>query len=235
MNERDIYIRELIQAGKLKPKPGHMWCRKIYENKKINIAGLGQVTGTVSPSGLVVVGAKDTQDEAVLSRLVVVMALGDEPPAWRFRFFDRERDFKTSLAEQGVAVGTALMIRAVAGVAQDSTDAFIEVRYDEIVAIGQTEGEHDMLPAPGWIALDMTTDEGDGRIGSIFVRPDAIDAVRDGQLHWGQVLALPVGYDGTLIEGDHVAVDRFQFTEYMQVGKTRYVPQDEVLVEMAHD
>jgi hypothetical protein len=39
-----------------------------------------------------------------------------------------------------------------------------------------------------------------------------------------------VGYDGTLRLGNRVGFPRFVWTEYVQVGEMRYMPQDEVLV-----
>lgn len=230
MHERDIYIRELLLKGALRPKPGSLWGEKLFENKQLELQGIGTVTGTVTDSGLVIVGAKSTQDEAVRSKVVLVRAVGEPPPRWHTRWFDNERTWPTDWDEQGVDVGTVVMVRAVAGVEQGVDDKYIEIRYDEIVAIGQpldTDGP-DMLPAPGWLLLDVDPGQED-TIGKVWVG-DSRDALENNQIQWGIVKALPVGYDGTLRLGNRVGFPRFVWTEYVQVGEMRYMPQDEVLV-----
>lgn len=229
MNERDTYIRELLLAGRLTPKPGSLWCEKLFETKQLDLPGIGQVTGTMTASGLVLVGNKSTQDEAVRSKVVLVRAVGEPPPRWSTRWFDKERVWPTEWSEQGIDIGTVIMVRAVAGVEQGIDDKYIEIRYDEIVAIGQPVGTDgpDMLPAPGWILLDVDPGD-DEHVGAVWVG-EARDALENNHIQWGVVHGLPEGYDGSLGVGDRVGFPRYVWTEYVQTGSLRYMPQDEVL------
>lgn len=231
MTDRDRYIRDLLRTGKLRPKAGHFWCEKVFENKEIEIDGVGTVSGVLHASGLVLVGGKSTQDEAVRSKLVVVRALGGEPPAWRTRWFHKERTWPATWESVGVAPGVALLVRAVSGVEQANDAQFIEIRYDEIVAVGQPHDAPgpDMLPAPGWLLVDIDPGS-DTRIGSIYTTgSDHRDALENNRIQWGTVTGLPNGYDGELTLGDRAGFARFDWTEYVQAGMMRYMPQDEVL------
>ena len=235
LSPRDKAVRALLDAGKLRPKKGSLWCEKLLEHDEITVDGVGVVTGSVTSSGLVLVGSGgNSQDQSVKSKLLLVRAVGESPDAWSFRYFDKERNWGAlTFASQNVDVGTVLCVRAVSGKELEADARFIEVRYDEIVAIGQPEGvgEHDMLPAPGWVLLDMTVDAQDCKVGIIYVREDAYDVVSNGEAQWATVLALAGGaseVDG-MEQGSRVLVDRYKFTEYVQIGNLRFVPIDEVL------
>ena len=200
LTDRDKYISDLLDQGKLRPKPGHLWCEKFIRDG-IEVEGIGEVAGTLdAASGLVVVSGKDSQDEAILAKLLIVRAVGPEVPAWKFRYFQGERDWHTTFKEQGVAEGVVVAVRAVAGVTQVKDDRFIEIRYDEISAIGQTSNDGPaMLPAPGWVMVDVGLDDLTGKVGSLFVSREMQDVLEGGTMQWGAVAGLPRGYKLSLI------------------------------------
>lgn len=232
LTDHDRYIRDMLRAGRLRPKAGHLWCEKLFENTDIEVAGVGTVSGVVhAGTGLVLVGNKSTQDEAVRSKLVVVRAVGPEPYKWSTRWFSKKRTWDATWAGLGIEPGVALIVRAVAGVEQANDARYIEIRYDEVIAVGQTHDAPgpDMLPAPGWLLVDVDPGD-DTQVGRIFaVSAEHRDALEHNQMQWGAVLGLPAGYDGDLALGDRIGFTRFEWTEYVQCGNMRYMPQDEVL------
>lgn len=232
MTDRDLYISELLDRGALRPKPGHLWCEKFIKDS-VEVAGLGEVAGELhAGSGLVLVSSKDSQDEAILAKLLIVRAVGQDAFAWKFRYFHKERDWKTTFAEQGIAPGVVVAVRAVSGMQQAKDDRFLEIRYDEISAIGQTNPDGPaMLPAPGWVMVDVGLDDLDGRVGSLFVSQEMQDVIEGGTMQWGSVAALPHGYAdvGCLALGDEVGFDRYKYVEFVTSGNFRFMPQDEIL------
>lgn len=233
MNERDKYISDMLDKKDIRPKRGHLLCEKLVFGKTVEVDGLGEVTGDLTESGLVVVARQDTQDEAVLAKLLVVRAVGTEPSEWRFRFFGKEFNWGASWKDQGIEEGVVIAVRSIAGVEQDITDRFIEVRYDEISAIGQVDPNcpYDMLPAPGWCMVDIGLDDLEGKVGSLYVRPEMQEVLEGDKLKWGTLCALAKGANLEGVEpGNRVAFDRYRYTEYMDCGKYRFLPLDELLV-----
>ena len=230
MTDRDKYISDLLDRRLLHPKPGHLWCEKFIKGG-VDVPGLGEISGTLdASSGLVLVSGKNAQDEAILAKLLIVRAVGPEVPAWKFRYFGGERDWGTTWAEQGIAEGVVVAVRAVAGIEQTKDDRFIEVRYDEISAIGQTSDDGPaMLPAPGWVMVDVGLDELPGKIGSLFVSPEMQDVLEGGTMQWGTVAGLPRGYSDDLDLGMDVGFDRYKYVEFVTSGNYRFMPLDEVL------
>lgn len=231
MNDSDKILSQYLDAGTIRPRTGHLLCEKITEGKSLEIEGIGVVNGTVTPGGLVIVGAHSEGEEAIRSKLLVVRAMGATPRSWKFRFFSKERDWGTNWAEQNIEVGTVIAVRSVAGVEQDVDSLFLEVRYDEICAVGQPEGTGglDMLPAPGWVAVEL--DRHPETIGGLHIRGEAVDVLTNGQIEWGTVVGLPAGYsDEGLKVGDRVGWDRYRYQEFMMAGGLRFMPLDEVLV-----
>lgn len=233
MNEREKYIGEMLDRNVIRPKQGHLLCEKLSDVPTVSVEGLGEVSGSLSAGGLLVVTKQTEEDAAIRSKLCVVRAMGKDPVEWNNRWFGKERDFKTDWKGQRVDIGSVIGIRAIAGVEQALADKFIEVRYDEIGAIGQPpdDGPDDMLPAPGWVFLDVSLDAGDTKLGSLYFRPEMKDVLENGGISWGRVLALPRDYrDGELVVGDEVCFDRAKNEEYMMLeGSIRAMPQDELL------
>lgn len=237
MHPRDQEIHDLIESGRLRAKAGHLWAEKLTFGQTFDTPGFGPVNGTTTASGLVLVSNKSQTDESVLAKLLVVRVLGPDPERWSFRYGKnrKERDWKTSWQEQKVEVGTVVAIRSVAGIEQDKEDRYIEVRYDEICAIGQPDDgtEHDMLPAPGWVMLDIGLEhKSEKTAAGLFIRPELQDVLEDatGCMKWGKIAAVPVGYPDSELEVDlEAGFDRYQIMEYMDAGKYRFCPQDEIL------
>lgn len=231
MNAREQYISDLLDAGKLRPKPGHLLAEKLVFQDTVKVDGLGEVSGTETASGLVVISNQSEVDEAIRTKELVVRRVGADVP-WKFRWFGKERDWKTSWAEQRIEEGVVIGIRAVAGIEQDISDRFIEVRYDEISAIAQFEGEeNDKLPAPGWVMLDVSIDP-DEKMGKLYIKPELQDVLENNHLAWGTITALPRGYsDGDLAVGMEVGFDRYKNQEYMMLegNVIRCMPMDEIL------
>ena len=241
MHPRDRELHDLIEAGRLRAKAGFLWAEKMVLGQVYDVEGFGPVVGSSTQSGLLLVSNKSQGDETIRTKLLIVRVLGPDPEVWSFRDSNNlgERDWVTTWSEQKVGVGTVIAIRAVAGVEQDKEDRYIQVRYDELCAIGQPDDgtEFDMLPAPGWVMLDIGLGgRSETMTSGLFVRPELQDVLEDGTgcLKWGRVVALPAGYsDGVLTPGQDAGFDRYRVMEYMDAGPYRFVPQDEILVMRA--
>jgi hypothetical protein len=159
--------------------------------------------------------------------------MSPSPNKWKFRCLSTrgswngrdpgkpiERDFHTSFEEQKIEVGTVLAVRAIAGSEQDSSSHFIQVRYDEICAIGKPfdeVGGFDMLPAPGWVLVQK--DEATTPKSTLYNYDSLAQVMVDGWGTWGTIIELPRGVNSNdLRVGDHV-----MFPSHAGVGSTEYV------------
>lgn len=231
----------MLADGRIRPPRGHLWCEKLTEGKTLDVDGLGTISIATdpTPSGLVVVSGRTSEAEDVLTSLLVVRALGDDPLAWHTLYQDRERSWPLGTwAEQKVGRGTVLATRAIAGVDQGRDHHFVQVRFDEIAAIGAPLTEPSdlplMYPGPGWLLVHMDWDESDDTSdGGIFIGHGAKDVYANSGLHWGTVYATPRGWDEPLLPGARVAVPRWNAPEYVELsGNIRAYPYYDILVHM---
>jgi len=147
---------------KVRPMRGTLWCRKYVPGREqFEVEGLGTVNGT-QVGDLVVVSDKTLGSDNTLSKFAVVEAIGHGPISWGVLYLSStdlrgysEINWDTDWDEQNIKVGTVICLRACAGIDQRREEDFIQVRYDEICAIGTPIGASPpMLPAPGWILIE---------------------------------------------------------------------------------
>lgn len=219
----DSYMTEMLDRGAMRPLRGHLIAEKIQEQEH------------VSKAGVIIPQFERPEDALTKHNLLVVRALGRPPGEWRCRYFEREFDHQTSWEEQGIEVGTVVVARAVAGQGQATDSAFVQLRYDEIAAIGAPVDDEraDMYPAPGWVMMVKDVDHGDTSEGGVYVGSQRAEVFAEGQLIWGSVTGL-AKWDrlvrGQLVIGDRIGVPRYNPTEFIELeGGIRLVPFDDVL------
>lgn len=220
----ESYLGQVLDEGKIRPLAGHLIAEKLVTQDY------------TSPSGVIIPRFDKPEDELTKHNLLVVRALGKPPDKWHTRYFQWEYDHDTTWAEQGIEVGTVVVARAVAGVGQSSDSPYVQLRYDEIAAIGAAADDDraDMYPAPGWVMMVQDVDHGDTSAGGIYVGSERAEVFAEGALVWGVVTML-AKWDpmtrGTLVIGDRIGVPRYNPTEFIQLeGGIRLVPFDDVLV-----
>lgn len=221
---------------RIRPLPGYLWCEKIPTIRPLPVDGLGTVTvSSVTPSGLAIVSDRTEENDAVRDAYsLVVRSLGADPPAWHTFVLDRERTWPCGTwAEQKIREGTVVVVRAVSGLEQSRASRHIQIRYDEIAAIGAPLDEPDdapaMYPGPGWVLVRLDEPPSDTH-GSVYVGSAHADVFANSGVSWGTVYALPRGWADALTVGDRVAVPRWNATEYVDLeGNIRAVPWGDVL------
>jgi hypothetical protein len=212
---------------KVKPMPGTVWCNKQI-NPTINlfVEGLGNVVVSGATDGGLVLPFTDTRgDVNVKTSMYVVDAVGTDE-TWRVG----KRDYKTTFAEQGVTPGVIIATRAGAGLDQRREADFINVRYNEIAAIGNTEDDGPpMYPAPGFVLCEVLLNKHSGELevdalhADVLEQPQAVRMV---------VLATPRGSFPTGVKpGDVVYMPRFTATDFVEFedGKYRCVHEDDLI------
>lgn len=230
----DKYIEDALERGSIRPKTGHLWCEKLHHRGEFFTLGdRGMVEGERRASGLIIPSTKSIESLSVLAKTYVVRARGPTPHSWSFRFFDKERDYKTTWDEQKIEVGTVVAARAVAGVDQDKTSKFIELRYDELCLIGGSlsDGEDlpNFFPAPGWVCIRPLLS---GRKDSLHINEDINEVLTYGHVVRGEVYSLPRGIDSDLNIGDIVFAPLHSgngATEWVEVEGYRILPLDDIL------
>ncbi len=221
----DEFLEEMLDQGRVRPLPGHLYAAKLTKNRPVDLDGYGQIAvSEVRDSGLVVVSGDTQEAEHYKALNCVILAVGEDPPEWKTRWFHKKRDWNTSFAEQRIGEGTVVSIRAIAGVDQVKGSRFLQLRYDEISAIGQPEDEDvpDMLPAPGWVLVKLREAQAPER-GGLVLYDGLADVLDHGNMTFGTVLALPRGYsDGDLKAGDSIC-----FPTHTGVGATEFIEFDD--------
>lgn len=224
----DDFIEQALDDNKLRPPRGHLWAEKVTETQ-LHKVGSSYIDGTLTSSGLLVPSGKSSESNDYLAKSYVVRALGTEPK-WLQRFFEKEKDYKTTWSEQHIEVGTVVAARAVNGIEQDKTSHFIQLRYDEIAVIAASPGDElDMYPAPGWVILKMIEEEvktpGGLSLGNY-------NTYAHGHVLRGKVYSLPRGIPTELSIGDIVFIPSCAgngATEWVELGDYRAVPLDDIL------
>ena len=239
----DAFLADALKNKNVRPPRGALYCEMYspgvtYEE----VEGIGTIkVKAKTESGIVLTDASTTETEAVTAYLYVVRALGNPPDDWHTLFIDRERSWPVNTwTEQAIDVGTVIAIRPVAGIGQSKTSRFKQVRYDEIVAIGRPLDEVDyppMLPAPGWVMLEMDDNEG-AELGGLLVSAGVAPRLESGSVDWGTVVAVPRGLsyeDEDVAIGDRVGIPYHRgagATEWLDfAGGLRAVPFDNVWVK----
>lgn len=226
--DADAYLEAMLEEDKVRPLPGHLIGLKHTKNKHIDLEGYGQIAvSQQTASGLVVVSNDTREAENYKALLVTIFVLGDEPDKWNTRWFDKKKDWKTTFAEQRIDVGTTVAIRAVSGVDQVKGSKFIQLRYDEVSAIGQAEDATDvpdMLPAPGWVLVQLDTSEHKNKAG-LHIYAGLQQVLDQGQMSYGTIIGLPRGYP---FDDLHVG-DTICFPTHTGAGATEFVEFEEGL------
>jgi len=241
MSVNESFLATALAHGKIRPTPGHLWCEKLASVSSVDVDGLGSVSvSEVTSSGLVLVSDRTEEADTVLGNLLVVRAVGEDPhlpQGWHTYHLGREVSWPLGTWEgQCIEVGTVIAIRAVAGVNQGRDRRYVQVRYDEIAAIGapldEPEDAPAMYPGPGWVLVRLDTPK-DDTFGSVYVGEGRRDVFENGGVHWGTVYSLPRGFSEPFLGvsiGSRVAVPRWQSTEYLELeGGIRAVPWGDVL------
>lgn len=241
MSANESFLATALASGKIRPTPGHLWCEKLATVSSVDVDGIGSVSvSEITSSGLVVVSERTEEADTVLGNLLVVRAIGEDPPpprGWHTYHLSRERSWPLGTwKDQRIEVGTVIAIRAVAGVNQGRDRKYVQVRYDEIAAIGAPLDEPDdapaMYPGPGWVLVRLDDYDGDDTSsGGVYVGEGRKDVFDNGGVIWGEVYSLPRGFsDPSVHPGARVAVPRWQSTEYLELeGGIRAVPWGDVL------
>lgn len=232
----DDYLEAMLEEGRVRPLPGHLYAAKLTKNQHVELAGYGDIAvSEIRDSGLVIVSNDTKEAEHYKALSCVVLTRGEDPDRWTTRWYDKRRDWGTTFAQQGIEEGTIVTIRAVAGVDQTKGSRYLQLRYDEINAIGQPEGEDtpDMLPAPGWVLVKLHEEESQER-GGLQLYDGLVELLDHGNMRYGTVIGLPRGYtDGDIAVGDticfptHTGVGATEFIEFE--GGLRCLPIDDVL------
>lgn len=241
----DEFLSEQLDKGKLRPVRGSMWCEK-YEGARasLDVEGLGVVDYTdITDSGIVLVSTMDSSANKVRAELYVVRAIGGKPIKWSTRWADRGNEWEhpenvdvvyaTTFEEQRVGIGTIIAARAIAGESQGATSRFVQIRYDEVVAIG-TPIEEDsipMLPAPGWVLVEKDTVNEE--LASGLYKGEGT-VYNNGSVLWGTIVGVPRNTPCSVEVGDNVAIPMFYgagATEYIEFedGRFRVMPEADLL------
>lgn len=221
----------------VRPLPGFLWCEEVPDHVVRNVPGVGNVRVAEVRSGLYIPPeSKDTNP--LKGRLIVVRRVGEDPIKWNQRWFGRERDWRTTFAEQRIEEGSLLVVRKVAG-CQLGDSPWFQVRHDEVCAVGVPHDEDypvDMRPAPGWIGVQLDRLPDEQKQGGLWVRAGIRQIQEDGQGTWATVVAEPRGADTVgdgLRIGTRVLIPSHEgvgATEIVEFGRgLRFLPLDDVL------
>lgn len=248
MNESDAYLKNSLRRGTLRPLAGTVYVQALASAEVRQVEGVGAVRVKPSSTSGIIIPCLDTSEtENVGQHLYVVKALGAPPEDWHTRFFEKERSWGQTWESQAIGKNTVIAVRPISGVGQDKTSAFKQIRHDEIVAIGRPLDEDeapDMLPAPGWVMLEMDPIMVEKVLESGLVLPGngAAPRLEQGALNYGTVVGLPRGlsYEAEGLRlGDRVgipyhtavgATERLEFDDNLLA-----VPLEDIFVVLVDD
>lgn len=241
----DDILEEYLEAGKLRPVAGSLWCEKYTGAKaQLEVEGLGIVNYTdVTDSGIVLVSNTTEETDNIRAELYIVRAVGREPEKWSTRWASRGPEwehpenvdvvYNTTFEAQKVLEGTVIATRSIAGESQGSDSRFVQIRYDEIVAIGTPVDEDSlpMLPAPGWVLVEKDEVEEELESGLYKGTGTVYD---NGFVLWGTIVGIPRETPCGVEVGARVAIPLFYgagATEYVEFenGQFRVMPEADLL------
>lgn len=208
--------------------PGTLWCHKQTKSRvTVHVPGFGAVEVEGATAGGLILPFTDNRgDVNVKTSMFVVENVGADVP-WRID----KTDYRTTFAAQGIETGVVIAVRAGAGLDQRRDDDWINVKYNEIAAIGNTEDEGPaMYPAPGWILCRVLKGE---RTNSLLtVDADHEDVLEQPQAVRMSVLAVPrdCAYS-PVVPGDVVYMPRFTAQNFVEFEDNTYrcVPMDDII------
>lgn len=211
----------------IRPLTGHIYVQKYNPDQQlVNIDNVGVVNiRQITESGLVWVSNDSKEASDVRAELYVIESVGPNPRKWTQRYFSSEFNWDTDWVEQRIQVGTIVSARACAGMVS-KLDHFVQLRYDEICAIGvpvDSDEDIDMRPAPGWVMVEIIEPEYSGSL---------IAEVAEDWCLRAKVVGLPIGYNlPDLVLGSVVGIPVYtQATEYVDFqDNLRALPMEDVL------
>lgn len=207
--------------------PGTVWCNKQTEPKvTIHVPGFGNVdVGGVAAGGLVLPFTDTRGDVNLKTSMFVVERVGHDEP-W---VVDKV-NYRTTFAEQGIEPGVVIATRAGAGLDQRREADHINIKYNEIAAIGNTDDEGPpMYPAPGWVLCRVLLNKRDT---TLFVDEAHQDVLEQPAVVRMVVEAVPRGsYPCSVAVGDVVFVDRYKASDFVEFddGAYRCVHEEDIL------
>lgn len=214
---------------RVKPMPGTVWCHKQSKPKvRVNVAGIGMVeVESATAGGLLIPFTDNRGDVNVKTSMFVVESVGADLP-WRIG----KTDHHTTFAEQCIVPGVIIATRAGAGLDQRREADHINVRYNEIAAIGNMEDEGPpMYPAPGWVLCRVLRQTAAGR--TLTVDADHEDALEQPQAVRMVVEALPRCAPANMgvAPGDIVYMPRFTAQNFVEFEDNtwRVVPLEDII------
>jgi hypothetical protein len=211
----------------VRPMPGTVWCSKrLQPTTTVNIGGFGNVEiEQVTPGGLLVPFTDRRGDVNLKTSMFLVERVGTDLP-WRIG----KRNYATTFAEQGIGPGVVIATRAGAGLDQRRGDDYINIRFNEIAAIGNTEDDGPpMWPAPGRVLCRVLLNE---RNKGVLVDELHADALEQPQAVRMVVEAVPRGsWPCSVAVGDIVYMPRFTATDFVEFedGTWRCIHEDDIL------
>lgn len=199
-------IESAIEAGNVRPARETVWAMAWTPGAEtIEVDGIGRVKAKgVTDSGLILASDRTAFADDYRAELFIVVAIGNEgPEQW-------------SWADAGLEEFVAIAVRPIAGI-ETKGSRFRNFKWTEIMAIGnQDEAGVPMLPAPGYVLLQMDDDKAEDERGGVLVsNPQTLHHLGHRGMRWGTVLALPkcewtdpdeFGMPDKLAVGDRVAV-----------------------------
>lgn len=216
---------------KVRPLPGTIWCTKYdpsvqHRLRLQNGATLEGVLHKVegSAKGLFLPSTKSNAVSDVLAKLYLVESVGREPyDGWTTKWFLKTKEtvkpstrrWPGTFEDQGVSEGVIVAASAKAGMLHSGLrDEQVQLRHDEIVAIGKPLGpeyakdEFGMFAAPGWVIVKLLVATGTHKSG-LVINPQINTREQQGSAQWGTIVETPRGtsYDelGGLAVGVHVS------------------------------
>lgn len=230
----DNFVDEQLKLGKIAPVKGSLWCEKFIPGReKVSVPGYGNIYGVESAGGIVLVSEDNEEASNVKAALFLVRAVGDDPQDWSIRGNDRsdvwqnkrktDEVWDTTFAGQAIREGTVVAIRPSTGERQTRASSYIQIRYDELVAIGvplEEDSAVPMYPAPGWLIIhkhDVATETKSG-----LYKGDGI-YTEQGWAFFGTVVAIPRGADGDYVDLLNRTV---AFPSFAGAGATEYIDFD---------
>ena len=226
----DRWIEGALQSGRIRPVKGTVWAQKFLQEP-------------VTSAGIIIPDLKTSEDRAFEAEMYVIRAMG-EPIAFDVESCEIHDTicYKYDWDSQTIDIGTVVGCTPAAGLNQERFSEYIQLRWDEIVAIGQpldedgglSDSDYPMLPAPGWFLIQVDNRSYEGAIH--IPNPEAEAFVANRSCVWGQIVGEARGWKSSagLSLGDLLCVPRFAHSTgaiWLEVekGALRFVREHDVL------